>query len=103
MPGEGLQWNAGAFNLAWRRSAMHIKVLGTGCPKTHATVGLIERSLKRHGLDIPVYRIEDIRHISLYAVTDTPAVVIDGMVVHAGGIPSSDEVEHWLAKVAQAA
>jgi small redox-active disulfide protein 2 len=82
---------------------MHIKVLGTGCPKTHATVGVIERTLKRHGFDIPVERVEDIQHISLYAVTNTPAVLIDGMVVHAGGIPSAAHVEHWLEKLTQAA
>jgi predicted thioredoxin/glutaredoxin len=27
----------------------------------------------------------------------TPSVVIDGKVVHAGGVPSRVKVEHWLA------
>jgi hypothetical protein len=26
----------------------------------------------------------------------TPAVVLDGKVVHTGGIPSRDKIEQWL-------
>jgi len=29
----------------------------------------------------------------------TPGVVINGKVVHAGGIPSREKVEQWLAAV----
>lgn len=31
-----------------------------------------------------------------YGVMSTPAVVKDGKVVHAGGVPSRDKVEQWL-------
>ena len=27
----------------------------------------------------------------------TPGVVIDGKVVHAGGVPARDKIEQWLA------
>ena len=27
----------------------------------------------------------------------TPGVVIDGKVVHAGGVPSRDKIERWLS------
>jgi len=30
-------------------------------------------------------------------VMSTPGVVIDGKVVHAGGVPSRDKVEKWLS------
>jgi hypothetical protein len=32
-----------------------------------------------------------------YGVMRTPGVVINGRVVHAGGIPSRDKIEQWLA------
>lgn len=32
-------------------------------------------------------------------IVATPGVVVDGEVVHAGGLPKKDEVERWLAKL----
>nr|WP_265345720.1 thioredoxin family protein [Klebsiella variicola] len=34
--------------------------------------------------------------IMKYKVMSTPAVVIDDIVVHTGGIPSKDMIESWL-------
>jgi predicted thioredoxin/glutaredoxin len=31
-----------------------------------------------------------------YGVMSTPGVVIDGKVVHAGGVPSRDKIAGWL-------
>jgi predicted thioredoxin/glutaredoxin len=31
-----------------------------------------------------------------YGVMSTPGVVIDGQVVHAGGVPSRSKVEGWF-------
>jgi hypothetical protein len=41
--------------------------------------------------------VEDIKDIMSYGVMSTPGVVIDGKVVHAGGIPGHDKIEGWLA------
>jgi hypothetical protein len=32
-----------------------------------------------------------------YGVMSTPGVVINGKVVHAGGVPSRDKIEQWMA------
>ncbi len=32
-----------------------------------------------------------------YGVMSTPGVVVDGKLVHAGGLPGPDEVRLWLA------
>jgi hypothetical protein len=34
--------------------------------------------------------------IMSYGVMSTPGVVIDGTVVHAGGVPDRKKVESWL-------
>ncbi|MDO8286762.1 MAG: arsenical pump-driving ATPase [Rhodoferax sp.] len=51
---------------------MEVTVLGIGCAKCKSTVAMIER------------------------VAATPAVMIDGVVVHSGGIPAHEAVEAWL-------
>ena len=32
-----------------------------------------------------------------YGIMSTPGVVIDGKVVHAGGVPSRDKIAGWLS------
>ncbi len=76
---------------------MDIKVLGTGCANCKATVALIEQIAKAKGVPVTLGKVEELREIMGYGVMSTPGVVIDGKVVHAGGIPSRDKIEKWLA------
>jgi small redox-active disulfide protein 2 len=73
-----------------------IKVLGAGCANCKATVRLVEEVAKAKGVEIALEKIEDIQKIMAYNIMSTPAVVIDGQVVHAGGIPAKSKVEHWF-------
>lgn len=78
----------------------NVKILGTGCPKCKHTQQLIESVAREKGLAIPsdltIEKIEGIQEIIAFGVMSTPAVVIDGEVVHAGGIPARAQVETWL-------
>jgi len=76
---------------------MDIKVLGTGCANCRNTIALIEQVAAARGAHITLGKVEDMREIIGYGVMSTPGVVIDGKVVHAGGVPSRDKVETWLA------
>lgn len=76
---------------------MDIKVLGTGCANCKATIALIEQIAQDKGVAVTLGKVEDLREIMGYGVMSTPGVVIDGKVVHAGGIPSRDKIEKWLA------
>ncbi len=75
---------------------MDIKVLGTGCANCKNTIALIDTVAKAKGVTITLEKIEEMRDIAGYGVMRTPGVVIDGKVVHAGGVPSRDKVEGWL-------
>lgn len=75
---------------------MDVKVLGTGCANCRATIALIEEVAQAKGVDITVGKVEELREIMGYGVMSTPGVVIDGKVVHAGGVPSRSKVEQWL-------
>ena len=76
---------------------MDIKVLGTGCANCKNTIALIDQVAKEKGVQVKLEKIEELRDIMGYGVMSTPGVVINGKVVHAGGIPSRDKIEKWLS------
>ena len=76
---------------------MDIKVLGTGCANCKRTIQLIEQVARAKGVRVTLGKVEDIRDIMGYGVMSTPGVVIDGKVVHAGGVPGREKIEQWLA------
>lgn len=76
---------------------MDIKVLGTGCSNCKNTISLIEQVAREKGAAITLAKVEELRDIMSYGVMSTPGVVIDGKVVHAGGVPSRDKIEKWFA------
>jgi small redox-active disulfide protein 2 len=75
---------------------MNIKVLGTGCTNCKTTLKLIEEAVKAKGIEVQLEKIEDIAAIMSFGVMSTPGVVIDGKVVHAGGVPDRRKIEGWL-------
>jgi len=75
---------------------MLVKVLGSGCSKCHTTVGIIERAARASGVDIEIVKVESPDEIKRSGVRATPAVMVDGKVVHSGGIPSHEAVQSWL-------
>jgi small redox-active disulfide protein 2 len=76
---------------------MDIKVLGSGCANCRNTIALIEQVAKAKGVSVTLGKVEQLRDIAGYGVMSTPGVVIDGKVVHAGGVPGRDKVEGWFA------
>lgn len=74
----------------------HIKVLGTGCANCKATLKLIDDIAKAKGVTVQLEKVENIADIMAHGVMSTPGVVIDGKVVHAGGVPDRKKIEGWL-------
>ena len=75
----------------------NIKILGTGCANCKTTHKLVEEVALAKGVAIQLEKVEDLQQIMTYGVMSTPGVVIDGKVVHAGGIPSRDKIDGWLS------
>ncbi|OPF64811.1 glutaredoxin [Hydrogenophaga sp. H7] len=76
---------------------MDIKVLGTGCTNCKNTIALIDQVAKAKGVEVKLEKVEELRDIMGYGVMSTPGVVINGKVVHAGGVPSREKIEQWLS------
>ena len=72
------------------------KVLGSGCRNCVNTAKLIEDKAKALGVDVEIEKITDMAAILGYGVMSTPGVVMDGLGVHAGGVPQPDAVAGWL-------
>jgi len=73
-----------------------IEVLGSGCSKCRSTIGIIERAAQASRVDVEIVKLENPDEIKRSGVKATPAVMIDGRLVHSGGIPSHEEVQTWL-------
>lgn len=73
-----------------------VKVLGVGCANCKHTVSRIQQVAEAKGVAVNIEKIEDIEGIVSYGVMSTPGVVVDGQVVHTGGIPSVEKIEQWL-------
>ena len=74
----------------------NVKVLGTGCANCKNTIKLIDEVVKAKGIEVELEKVEQIQDIMTYGVMSTPGVVIDGKVVHAGGVPARSKVESWF-------
>jgi small redox-active disulfide protein 2 len=74
-----------------------IKVLGSGCRNCQTMAQLIEEVAKAKGVDIALEKVTAIAEIAGFGVMSTPGVVIDGQVVHSGGVPDRKTIEGWLA------
>lgn len=73
-----------------------VKVLGTGCANCKNTAKLVQEVAAAKGVEINLEKVEDIQKIMSYKLMSTPGVVIDGEIVHAGGVPSKAKVESWF-------
>ncbi len=73
-----------------------VKILGTGCANCKNTLALVEADARERDVQIALEKVEDLPSIMGYGVMSTPGVVIDGVVVHSGGVPARSKVESWF-------
>lgn len=78
---------------------MDITVFGRGCSRCDSTVDRITREAAALGVEIFLSKVTDEVQIVQQGIMSTPAVMVDGKLVHAGGIPSIDAVQSWLKGV----
>lgn len=79
-----------------KANTMEIKVLGPGCPKCKALEKATIKALYEMELDAKVTKEEDIMKIMSYGVMQTPGLVINERVVHAGSVPSLKKIKNLI-------
>lgn len=73
-----------------------VKVLGPGCKRCEATATMVKDAAARLGVEVKVEKVTDYAEIARFGIASTPGIVIDGKVVHAGGLPREEALEEWL-------
>ncbi|PWC32909.1 thioredoxin family protein [Azospirillum sp. TSO35-2] len=73
-----------------------VKVLGPGCKRCQTTAELVQAEADRLGVPVRIDKVTDYAAIAGYGIVSTPGVVVDGKVVHAGGLPKTEDIARWL-------
>ena len=74
-----------------------IKVLGPGCKRCVTTAEMVQKEADKLGVAVSIDKVTDYAAIASYGIASTPGIVVDGKVVHAGGLPKTDDLAKWLA------
>lgn len=74
-----------------------VKVLGPGCKRCVAAAEMVQTEADRLSVPVAIEKVTDYAAIAGYGIAATPGIVVDGKVVHAGGLPKPENVAKWLA------
>ena len=74
-----------------------VKVLGPGCSRCETTAQMVRTEAAKLGVEVSIEKVTDYAAIAGYGIASTPGIVVDGKVVHAGGLPKSEDLSRWLA------
>lgn len=74
-----------------------VKVLGPGCKRCTATIEMVQAEADKLSVPVTIEKVTDYAAIASYGIASTPGIVVDGKVVHAGGLPRPGDLARWLA------
>ena len=75
----------------------NINVYGSGCKNCVNTAALIKQTAEQLNIDVDVAKVTDLQEIMKAGVVSTPAVSVDGKIVHSGSVPDVDAVKTFLS------
>lgn len=73
-----------------------VKVLGPGCARCKTLTEMVRQAAEQTGVAIKLEKIDAMATIVGYGIMATPGLVIDGKVVHSGGLPDPKKIAAWL-------
>ena len=75
---------------------MDILVLGSGCAKCHDVEQKVHEAVKVTAVVAEVKKVTDIMEMLKLGVMSTPAIIIDGVTMSTGRVPTVEEICGWL-------
>ena len=73
-----------------------VTVYGPGCTRCATTEAMVKEAAAKLGVAVEVEKVTDARSIAMAGVMSTPGILVDGKLVHAGGLPNAGKLESWL-------
>lgn len=73
-----------------------IEVLGPGCQKCQHVEATVRAVVESRGIDAQIQHVTDPIEIAVRGVMATPGLIVDGVVVSVGRVPTREQVETWL-------
>ncbi len=80
----------------------YLPVTEVGGPKDFYSFGNYRKFLANPvdstllGIPVTIEKVTDLAAIASYGVAATPGVVVDGRLMHAGGLPRTADIKKWL-------
>jgi len=75
----------------------NINVYGSGCKNCTTTAELIEKTALQLQVEINISKVSDLQAIMEAGIVSTPAVSVDGKLVHSGSVPDQQKVKEFLS------
>ena len=75
-----------------------IEVLGSGCANCRRLEANAREALAMVGVEAEVRHVTDYKDIAAKGVTNTPGLIIHGVLVSTGRVPSAGDIAAWLAE-----
>jgi len=75
----------------------NINVYGSGCKNCVATAEVLEKTAAVMDLSIKIEKVTDLQAIMEAGVMSTPAISIDGKLVHSGSVPDQQMATTFLS------
>jgi small redox-active disulfide protein 2 len=77
---------------------MHIKILGSGCPKCVQLEKNTKEALKHFQTPYTIEKVTQMKDIVSYGVLSTPALVVDETILSYGKVLTPNEIINILKK-----
>lgn len=74
-----------------------VKVYGPGCKRCEATEQMVRETARKLGIEVDLEKVTDPKSIAMAGVMSTPGLMVDGKLVHTGGLPDSAKLGAWLS------
>jgi small redox-active disulfide protein 2 len=75
-----------------------VEVLGPGCNNCKRLETAAREAVAMTGIEAEVVKVTDYADIAARGVMNTPGLVIDGLVVSTGRVPSAGDIAAWLSE-----